>query len=155
MKKTALLLAAMLLAILLASGAALAANQIDCSNNPEALCRGTLRNDEIKGTNAHDDIRARAGKDVVNARGGNDLVHGQRGADRLGAGQCSNNRVFGGRGDDKINLSDRNCAFIQIVGGNGPEDVGDKADCGPGFDVVRGVDRYDRMSADCERIVRE
>jgi Ca2+-binding RTX toxin-like protein len=154
MKKTALLLAGVLSAMLLASGAALAANQIDCSNNPDALCLGTLRNDEIKGTGARDDIRARAGKDVVNASGGHDLVHGQRGADRLRAGQCSTDRIFGGRGDDTINVSD-DCGFVPIEGGPGPEDVGDKADCGPGFDVVRGVDRYDRMTADCERIVRE
>ena len=154
MKKTALLLAAMLSAILLASGVALAANQVDCSNNPDALCLGTLGSDEIEGTGARDDIRALAGSDVVNAGGGNDLVYGQGGADRLRAGRCSTDRVFGGRGADTINVSD-GCGFIQIVGGPGPEDVGDKADCGAGFDVVRGVDRYDRMSADCERVVRE
>jgi len=155
MKKMALWLAAMLLAILLASGAALAANQIDCSNNPDARCLGTLRNDEIKGTGARDEIWARAGNDVVNAGAGHDLVHGQRGADLLRAGQCSNNRMFGGRGDDTINVSDRNCSFVAVIGGPGPEDVGDKADCGAGFDVVRGVNRYDRLTADCERIVRE
>src|SRR5215218_3232430 len=153
MKKMALWLAAMLLTILLASGAALAANQIDCSNNPAARCLGTLRNDEIKGTGARDEIWARAGSDVVNSGDGHDLVYGQREADILRAGQCSTARIFGGRGDDTINVSD-DCGFIAVVGGPGPEDLGDKADCGAGFDVVRGVDRYDRMSADCERIVR-
>jgi Ca2+-binding RTX toxin-like protein len=155
MKKTALLLAAMLLAMLLASGAALAANQIDCSDNPGVLCLGTPRSDEIKGTGTHDDIRALAGSDVVNAGGGNDSVHGRGGADRLRAGQCSTDRMYGGHGADTINVSDRTCSFIQITGGPGPEDVSDKADCGAGFDVVRGVDRYDRINADCERIVRE
>jgi Ca2+-binding RTX toxin-like protein len=154
MKKTALLLAAMLLAILLASGAALAANQIDCSNNPDALCLGTLRNDEIEGTDLRDEIRARAGSDLVKAGDRHDLVYGQRGADRLRAGQCSTDRIVGGRGDDTINVSD-DCGFIPVVGGPGPEDVGDKANCGRGFDVVRGVNRYDRLTADCERIVRE
>ena len=148
-------LASAALRLLLASGAALAANRIDCSKDPGAICSGTPRNDEIKGTGAHDEIRARAGSDVVRAGGGNDLVYGHRGADRLGAGQCDNNRMFGGRGDDKLNISDRECGFVQVVGGAGPESVGDKADCGRGFDVVRGVNRYDRIAANCERIVRD
>jgi hypothetical protein len=148
-------LASAALILLLASGAALAANRIDCSNNPGTLCFGTPRNDEIKGTDGRDEIRAREGSDVVRAGGGNDLVYGQRGADSLGAGQCGNNRMFGNRGDDKINISDRGCAFIQIVGEPGPESVGDRADCGRGFDVVRGVNRYDRVADNCERIVRE
>jgi hypothetical protein len=41
------------------------------------------------------------------------------------------------------------------VGEPGPESVGDRADCGRGFDVVRGVNRYDRVADNCERIVRE
>ena len=116
MRKTALLLASMSLAMLLASGTALAANQIDCSNKPGVLCLGTPRHDEIKGTDTHDEILARAGNDVVNARSGNDLVFGQRGADLLRAGHCDNDRMFGGSGDDTIDVSDE-CAFAAVVGG--------------------------------------
>jgi len=143
----------MSLAVLLASGVALAINQVDCSDNPDALCLGTPLNDEIKGTGSRDNIRARAGNDVVYAGGGNDLVYGHRGADRLLAGQCYKDQMFGGSGDDTINVSDM-CFFPAVVGGPGPESVGDEAECGSGFDVVRGVDRYDRIAADCERIVR-
>jgi len=39
---------------------------------------------------------------VVSAGGGNDVVYGRRGFDRLRAGQCGNDRMFGGRSDDKI-----------------------------------------------------
>ena len=132
-----------------------AANRIDCSDSPDALCAGTPHNDEIKGTDARDDIRAKAGSDVVRAGDGSDLVYGHRGPDRLHAGQCGSNRMFGGLGDSTIDVSDRECAFIQVVGDPGPESVGDRVECGRGFDVVRGVDRYDRVASDCERAVRE
>ena len=165
MRKTALLLASMILSMLLASGVALAATQIDCSDNPSALCVGTPKSDEIKGTDTRDDIRAQAGSDLVKARAGSDvvnagdysdLVYSQRGADLLRAGQCDNDRMVGGPGDDTINVSDRWCAFqLDVEGGPGPESVGDKAECGGGFDVVRGVNEYDWVASDCERVIRE
>jgi hemolysin type calcium-binding protein len=163
MRRTTLLLVIMSLALLLASGVALAAKQIDCSDNPGPLCVGTPNSDEIEGTNTRDDIRAQAGDDLVKARAGNDVVnagedndlaYGQRGADRLNAGQCDNDWMVGGPGDDTINVSDE-CAFAFAVGMPGPESVGDKAECGPGFDVVRGVNEYDWVASDCERVVRE
>jgi Ca2+-binding RTX toxin-like protein len=163
MRRTILLLVIMSLTLVLASGVALAAKQIDCSDNPTPLCVGTPNSDEIEGTDTPDDIRAQARSDLVKARAGNDVVHagwgsdlvyGQRGADLLRAGQCDNDRMVGGPGDDTINVSDE-CAFIQVVGAPGPESVGDKAECGPGFDVVRGVNEYDWVASDCERVVRE
>jgi Ca2+-binding RTX toxin-like protein len=163
MRRTILLLVIMSLTLVLASGVALAAKQIDCSDNPTPLCVGTPNSDEIEGTTTRDDIRAQAGSDLVKARAGNDvvnagedsdLVYGQRGADLLRAGQCYNDRMVGGPGDDTINVSDE-CAFLFVVGAPGPESVGDKVECGPGFDVVRGVNDYDWVASDCERVVRE
>ena len=60
-----------------------------------------------------------------------------------------------GAGDDTINVSDRLCVFPAVVGGPGPESDGDKVECGRGFDVVRGVNEYDWVASDCERVVRE
>ncbi len=159
MRRTILLLVIMSLTLLLASGVALAVNQIDCSDNPAPLCVGTPDSDEIKGTDTRDDtgndlVKARAGNDVVQSGAGSDLVYGQRGADLLRAGQCDNDRMVGGPGDDTINVRDE-CAFIQVVGAPGPESNADKVKCGPGFDVVRGVNEYDWVASDCERVVRE
>jgi Ca2+-binding RTX toxin-like protein len=153
----------MSLTLVLASGVALAAKQIDCSDNPAPLCIGTRDVDKIEGTDTRDDIRARshsdlvkarAGNDVVNAGWGNDLVYGQRGADLLRAGPCANDRMVGGPGDDTINVSE-GCAVAAVEGAPGPESWGDKVECGPGFDVVRGVDEYDWVASDCERVMRE
>ena len=162
MRRTILLLVIMSLTLVLASGLALAAKQIDCSDSSGPLCVGTPNSDEIEGTNTRNDVRAQAGSDLVKARAGNDEVHagwgndlvfGQRGADLLRAGPCANDRMVGGPGDDTINVSDP-CAFIFVVGAPGPESWGDKVECGPGFDVVRGVDEYDWVASDCERIGR-
>ncbi len=142
MRRTILLLVIMALTLLLASGVALAAKQIACSDNPGPLCVGTPHHDEIKGTDTRDDIRAQAGNDLVNAGEDSDLVYGQRGADLLRAGQCDNDRMVGGPGDDTINVSDE-CAVAAVEGAPGPESWGDKVECGPGFDVVRGVNEYD------------
>jgi hypothetical protein len=167
MRRTILLMVIMSLTLVSASGVALAAKQIDCSDDPAPLCVGTPNSDEIEGTDTtRDDIRAQAGSDLVKARAGNDvvnsgwgsdLVYGQRGADLLRAGQCDNDRMVGGPGDDTINVSDE-CAFIAFafaVGFPVPASVGDKVECGPGFDVVRGVNEYDWVASDCERVVRE
>jgi Ca2+-binding RTX toxin-like protein len=155
MRRTILLLVIMSLTLLLASGVALATEQIDCSDSPGPLCVGTPNSDEIKGTDTPDDIRARAGNDVVNAGADDDLVYGQRGADLLLAGHCANDSMVGGRGDDTINVSDNECHFAAVVGGPGPESVGDEVECGPGFDEVRGVNEYDWVAFDCESVVRE
>jgi Ca2+-binding RTX toxin-like protein len=96
MRRTILLLVIMSLTLLLASGLALAAEQIDCSDSPAPLCVGTPNSDEIEGTDTPDDIRARAGNDVVKAGADDDLVYGQRGAGLLLAGHCANDSMVGG-----------------------------------------------------------
>jgi len=163
MRRTILLMVIMSLTLVLASGVALAAKHIDCSDDPAPLCVGTPNSDEIQGSATRDDIRAQAGDDLVQARAGNDVVHagwgsdlvyGQRGADLLRAGQCDNDRMVGGPGDDTINVGDP-CVIVAVVGQPVPGSVGDKVECGPGFDVVRGVNEYDWVASDCERVVRE
>ena len=65
MRRTILLLSTMMLALLLASGVALAAN-ITCQGGP---CVGTEQNDRITGSQLEDEIQALGGRDLVSARG--------------------------------------------------------------------------------------
>jgi len=66
MRRTILLLSTMMLALLLASGVALAAN-ITCQGGP---CVGTEQNDRITGSLEDDVIQALGGRDHVTGRGG-------------------------------------------------------------------------------------
>lgn len=71
MRKTVLLLASMALAVLLASGVALA-----------ATFWGTDGNDYIRGTDNADTILGLDGRDVLEGRGGGDMIKGGPGSDR-------------------------------------------------------------------------
>ncbi len=68
MRRSALLLASMALALVLVSGAALAAAM------PELV--GTARDNSIRGTDKAEIIKGLAGKDEIHARGGEDVVKG-------------------------------------------------------------------------------
>ena len=75
MRRVVLVLAAMALALLLASGVALAVTKV-----------GTPRDDTISGTNGPDQIDGRAGDDDIFSRGGRDTLYGGKGDDRLVGG---------------------------------------------------------------------
>jgi hypothetical protein len=95
MRRTALLITAMAVAILVAGGVALA-KTISCAKQDGRVCLGTNNADVITGTNKADIIKARGSGmqvDQVMARGGRDKVFGGDGADHL----------FGGGGSDTLN----------------------------------------------------
>jgi Ca2+-binding RTX toxin-like protein len=81
MRKPILVLASMALAVLLASGVALAAN-----------IKGDENDNELTGTKSRDTINPFAGNDTVYALGGNDDVRHSYG----------NDYIFGGSGDDTL-----------------------------------------------------
>src|SRR3712207_502005 len=157
------LLVIMALTLVLASRVALAAKQIDCSDNPTPLCVGTPNSDEIKGTDTRDDIRAQAGADLVNARAGNDEVHTGRGSDLVygqrGPTSCARTHVptTGWLGVPAMTrLTSAICVpSRRLWVYPAQESIGDEVECRPGFDVVRGVDEYDWVASDCECVVRE
>jgi hypothetical protein len=97
MRRTILLLSAMMLALLLASGVAWAAN-ITCLGGP---CVGTEQNDRITGSLEDDVIQALGGRDHVTGRGGDDSVDGGRGGDEITGGDGGDS-LIGGRGPDEI-----------------------------------------------------
>lgn len=130
-RRTVLLLAAMLVALSVAGGVALAAT-ID----------GTARDDTIRGTR---------GPDTIDGRGGDDIIRGFRGADSLA----------GSSGDDTISAGPRNeTAMDTISGGSGNDLIKarnvpaarDVIDCGRGFDRAI-VDSKDLVT-NCNRVFR-
>jgi hypothetical protein len=138
-------LATTLVTMVLASGVALAANRIECRDQDDGRCAGTFRADEMIGTNRAGTIRGLGGDDLIEGRGGSDKLIGARGGDQIIAGPCAppdGVQSFGGRGDD-VTVAD-DCGDLTVV--RPPDTV----DCGSGEDVVRG----DKISADCERVIR-
>ena len=81
MKRTALLLAVMAAALVVASGVALAKNYL-----------GTDNGEKIVGTKY---------ADTISAKGGEDVVRGLAGADTIRGGNDKDNQ-YGGRGNDLI-----------------------------------------------------
>jgi Ca2+-binding RTX toxin-like protein len=108
MRRAAILLATIALAVVVGGGVAVAAT-IQCDGG---FCSGTNRPDSIFGTNRHD---------AIFARDGGDFVSGARGADNLN-GERGNDEVLGGRGDD------------WVKGGRGHDVAGG----GPGNDWITG-----------------
>jgi Ca2+-binding RTX toxin-like protein len=99
MRRGVLLLATMALAILAASGVALALNTINCKTNQ--VCTGTKRADLMKGTNGFNEIHARGNDDTLKGFGSSDGLFGQEGDDRLRGGRGGDG-LFGGKDDDNL-----------------------------------------------------
>ena len=106
-RRSGLLLLAIVVALVMASGVALALTSKKCE--PDEFCRGTKGDDLIKGTQGEDVIAGRAGNDVIKARGGSDILFGERGDDTLieGAsavlpGDPNQGFLCGGPGDDLL-----------------------------------------------------
>jgi Ca2+-binding RTX toxin-like protein len=100
-RRVALLLAAIMAALVLSSGVALALNQINCASIQQypqtPACYGTPLNDAIGGREAPDIIYAYAGDDLVNARSGNDVVYAGPGVD-FAHGDEGDDQMYGARG---------------------------------------------------------
>jgi Ca2+-binding RTX toxin-like protein len=97
MGRIALLLTSMALALLLASGVALAVNTIRCS--PAQVCEGTEDADRLIGTESDDVMLGLGGRDRLRAGDSLDELYGNRGNDELHAGGWDD-RLCGGPGDD-------------------------------------------------------
>jgi Ca2+-binding RTX toxin-like protein len=108
--RVVLLLTTVCLGMLLAGGAALAANAISC---PGGLCNGTTGDDEMTGTSGTDYLYAKEGNDTLRGLGAFDDLRGGPGNDDLD----------GGRGNDQYNIYEANWGSDRISGdGGGAED---------------------------------
>jgi Ca2+-binding RTX toxin-like protein len=117
MRKTVLVLASLLTALLLASGVALAAT-IRCPTEPGTnLCVGTPDNDRLFGTTTSDLMKGRGGSDVLRAEGGEDELRGAAGPDIL-IGASGPDSIYGGKGPDRL-LGDAGNDVLR--GGAGPD----------------------------------
>ena len=97
MRRAAILLSAIALAMVVGGGVAVAAT-IRCDGG---RCSRTNRPESIFGTNRHDPIFAQAGGDFVNGRGRADNLNGEDGDDEV-LGGWGDDWVKGGRHDDVV-----------------------------------------------------
>jgi Ca2+-binding RTX toxin-like protein len=115
-----LLLVAMAATLVVSSGAALAVNNIICSNDP---CYGTKKADSIMATDNPETIYAKGGNDGVVAQPGNDTVYGGRGNDVIdGAG--GDDTIYGGPYGDNLSNGLYGAEHSDTVyGGGGPDTI--------------------------------
>jgi Ca2+-binding RTX toxin-like protein len=161
----------MALALLLASGVALAVNRIG-TDGPDTL-RGTNGNDNLLGRGDNDILFALNGRDNLLGGPGNDWLDthpmGFRRGDKNMVGGSGNDAVIGGRGSDNVlgeegndlvaDGPDREFSTDNVSGGDGNDVVAavnrpafvDIVSCGGGFDRVL-ADRKDLLADDCERV---
>ena len=172
MRRVVLVLGAMTLALLLASGVALAVNKVG-TDGPDTL-RGTDRADNLLGRGGNDVLYGLAGRDNLLGGSGKDWVFGggERrvgGGDKNLAGGSGNDVVLGGLGSDNVlgeegndfvaDGPDREFSIDRLSAGDGNDAVGvfsdpaykDLVTCGDGFDSVF-ADRKDVLAPDCERV---
>jgi len=173
MRRLVLLLAAMALALVMASGVALAVNKIG-TNGPDTL-RGTNGDDNLIGKGGGDILLALAGDDTLLGGPGKDVVNGGSLAQPLGGhknlvGGRGNDAVQGGLGSDNMVGGDGNDFMVggefeppaakDILSAGAGNDVidvlntpagTDVVTCGGGLDRVL-ADRADVVAPDCERV---
>ena len=171
MRRTLLLLTTMVVALLLASGVALAVNKVG-TNGPDTL-RGTNGNDNLLGRGDNDILFALNGRDHLLGGPGNDWLDTHpkefRRGDKNMVGGSGNDAVIGGRGSDNVlgeegndlvaDGPDREFATDRLTAGDGNDVVAvvnrpafkDIVSCGEGFDRVL-ADRKDVLAPDCEKV---
>jgi Ca2+-binding RTX toxin-like protein len=172
-RRVVLVLAGMVLALVLASGVALAVNEIG-TDGPDTL-RGTNRADNLSGEggndklfslNGRDNLLGGPGKDcllcVTEGRffAGDKTLLGGPGNDLVWAGKGSDN-VAGGEGNDLL-PDDGVSEFSKDRFSGGPGDdvidvmhhrsARDRVVCGSGFDRV-AANSNDVVASDCEKVV--
>jgi Ca2+-binding RTX toxin-like protein len=173
-RRIVMLLAAMALALVSASGVALAVNKIG-THGPDTL-RGTNGGDHLQGKGGDDIIFGLRGSDILLGGsdddtltggtrlqplgGGEKKLYGGSGNDFVGGGNGSD-AVKGGKGIDYVADGDlvKDTAEDKVYAGAGNDGVQvanatatkDKVKCGGGFDRVL-ADRKDVLASDCERV---
>jgi Ca2+-binding RTX toxin-like protein len=173
MRRTILLLATMAVTLLMASGVALAVNNIG-TNGPDTL-RGTNGADTLVGVGGNDELYALGGRDTLLGGPGKDVVLGGNenrafGSDKNLAAGPGNDVVGGGNGSDNVVgeagndlMSDGQVEYDQskdiLSGGAGNDAIivvnspafEDIVTCGSSFDRLI-ADRKDVVAPDCERV---
>lgn len=152
MRRIGLLLVTMAVALVVASGVALA-----------VVKEGGPGRDTLIGTNASDTLSGRGGSDRINGRAGNDVISGGAGNDEIIYGLNGGpgaDAISGGPGRDGLVAGPlRESAVDTLSGGGGADFIVannrpasmDIVTCGSGHDRVF-TDRKDVVSGDCEEV---
>jgi Ca2+-binding RTX toxin-like protein len=134
---------------------------------------GGSGNDRMDGGSANDTVSGGAGRDRLSGASGKDRLDGGSGADRLSGGKggdrlsggkgadqliggAGNDRMVGGAGGDRIRVGG---GKNRVSAGGGRDRIAaangrkDRISCGKGRDRVV-ADVNDRVSPDCERVIR-
>lgn len=98
MRRAVLLLAMMTVALLVASGVALAVTK---SCEADVQCFGTKKADTLNGSEGNDSMYGKGRGDTLNGFGGDDHLYGQSGADKLFGGPGKDD-LSGGPGNDTL-----------------------------------------------------
>jgi Ca2+-binding RTX toxin-like protein len=133
LRRTVLLGGALLVAVIVLSGVALAED-----------LRGTFGPDNLEGSNQKDRIYGLGAKDTLRGLGGNDDCYGGSGADNIRCG-AGNDRIDGGFGEDMLFGALGNDTISAADG------KVDQVNCGEGDDTVY-VDELDVVNPDCEEV---
>jgi Ca2+-binding RTX toxin-like protein len=175
-RRLILLLMAMAVTLVVASGVALALNKIG-TNGPDTLT-GTNKGDDLLGEGGNDDLYGLGGTDNLLGGPGKDFVFSgkrehfrQSGGNKILQGGSGNDYVHGGLGSDYVAgqegndfLGDsifRESSIDTLSGGDGndvilvhnkPAAKKDRVLCGNGRDRVL-ADRADVIAPDCEEVV--
>lgn len=170
MRRVALVLGMMALALALASGVALAVNKVG-TDGSDSL-RGTDNADNLFGLGGKDTLFGLGGSDNLLGGPGNDSVQGDRGSDNL-VGSSGNDLVVGWEGSDNVMGEGGNDLLVDgpfegpfdetsednVSGGDGNDVIfsnsepafKDVVTCGSGLDRV-AADRKDQVAPDCETV---
>ena len=172
MRRLVLLLTVMAVALVVASGVAVAVSKIG-TNGPDTL-RGTNGNDDLLGKGGNDKLFGLAGRDNLLGGSGKDMVFGGNerrlsGGDKNLVGGSGNDEILGGLGLDNIlgeegndlvaDGPDGDLATDTLSAGDGNDVVEvftdpaskDLVSCGDGFDRVFANSK-DVVAPDCERV---
>jgi Ca2+-binding RTX toxin-like protein len=150
MRKTVILMATMLMALLLGSGIAFAAEII--GTNSDDIIEGTLNNDTIYGRGGDDSLKGRFGDDYIYGGPGRDFLGGQPDNDHLDGGRGADFITGGGHGDvlvggDGGDTMDGNDGSDTHLGGDGPDNIEDRFTAS---DDLNGGDDDDILNAQDE-----
>jgi len=123
MRKVMLMLSVMAVALVVASGLALAVEKSGGAGNDSIV--GTDNNDTLSGGGGNDDIFGKGARDRIHGDSGADDLMGNSGRDEL-YGDDGDDDYFGGPGNDFLNAVD--------------ERPGELVDCGGGLDDTAVID---------------
>ena len=135
MRRTTMLLAVVVAVLLLASGTALALNNIRCDGG---TCQGTNQKDKMVGSAKHDTMYGKKRSDVMLGGGAGDTMYGGYGGDEIEGGPGPDT-IDGDAGNDTIYADDGEV---------------DSISCGLGDDDTAYVDAADLEESSIEEFVR-